>query len=147
MDGSDNHMHHLTKIIRSLLSDDLIEETLHTLRLLLPSSDRCTCEWFKKKQKGLGLDSKAGSYPALNASARQIDKFHYWRDRLVVLKQAFDESEPNTIASWWYDDRKKVQWYTFWLAALVLLLTVVFGLIQSVSGIVQAWAAVKGLHK
>ena len=65
----------------------------------------------------------------------------------MVLKQAFDDSEPDTIASWWYDDRKKVQWYTFWVAALVLLLTVVFGLIQSVSGVVQAWAAVKALHK
>ena len=116
------------------------------MALLIPSNDANSRKWFKKRRKGLALDSRAGSFPALNASARQIENFQYWRDRLIILKQAFDDSEPNTISSWWYDDRKKVQWYTFWVAALVLLLTVVFGLIQSVSGVVQAWAAVKALH-
>ena len=47
--------------------------------------------------------------------------------------------------SWWYDDRKKVQWYTFWVAFLVLVLTVFFGIIQSAAAIVQAWAQVKAL--
>ena len=136
----------LIKATRTLLKDDLIDETLRTLSLLIPSNNSQSRKWFKRRQKRWSLDSKAGSYTALSASARQIEKFHYWRDRLVVLKQAFDESEPNTIASWWYDDRKKVQWYTFWVAALVLLLTIVFGLIQSISGVVQAWAAVRALH-
>ncbi|KAL8736847.1 MAG: hypothetical protein Q9181_002262, partial [Wetmoreana brouardii] len=131
---------------RTLLKDDLIDETLRTLGLLIPSNDARSRKWFAKKQRILSLDSKTGSYGPLNASARQIEKFHYWRDRLVVLKQTFDDSEPNTIASWWYDDRKMVQWYTFWVAALVLLLTIVFGLIQSVSGVVQAWAAVKAVN-
>ena len=63
-----------------------------------------------------------------------------------MLKQTFDESEPQTIRSWWYDDRKKVQWYTFWVAVLVLVLTIVFGFIQSISGIIQAWAAVKSIR-
>lgn len=67
-------------------------------------------------------------------------------DRVSILKQAFDDSEPKSISQWWYDDRKRVQWYTFWIAALVLLLTVIFGLVQSVASVVQAWASVKGLH-
>jgi hypothetical protein len=44
-----------------------------------------------------------------------------------------------------FRSRKRVQWYTFWVAVLVLLLTIVFGLIQSVSSVVQAWASVKAL--
>ena len=131
---------------RTLLNDDLIDETLHTLALLIPTNDSSSRKWFKRKQKTLCLDGQAGSYGSLNASARQIDKFHYWRDRLVVLKQAFDDSEPKTIASWWHDDRKKVQWYTFWVAALILLLTIVFGLVQSITGVVQACAAVRALR-
>ena len=128
-----------------MLNDHLIDETLRTIALLLPANDAGSRNWFKNKRKGLSLDSKAGSYNAPNASERQIERFQYWRDRLVILKQAFDDSEPSGIASWWYDDRKKVQWYTFWVAAAVLLLTVVFGLLQSISGIVQAWAAVRAL--
>ena len=65
----------------------------------------------------------------------------------MVLKQTFDDSEPHKLSHWWYDDRKKVQWYTFWIAALVLVLTIVFGLIQSIAGVVQAWASVKALNR
>ena len=136
----------MLNIDSTILRSDLIEETILTLRLLIPSNDPRSRRWFKKKQKKQGLDRKAGSYSSLSTSARQIDKFHYWRDRLVVLKQTFDESEPQTMASWWYDDRKRVQWYTFWVAVLVLVLTIAFGLIQSIAGIVQAWASVKSIQ-
>ncbi|KAK0511994.1 hypothetical protein JMJ35_005122 [Cladonia borealis] len=130
---------------RSIFPDGLIEETICTMGLLIPSADKTSRNWFHKKQKELGLDPKAGTYGPLNAAKRQIEHFKYWRDRLTVLKQTFDESEPKTISLWWYDDRKKVQWYTFWIAALVLLLTILFGLTQSVAGVVQAWAAVRSL--
>ena len=130
----------------TILRDDLIDETLLTLRLLIPCNDARSRCWFRRKLRQLGLDRQAGSYGSLNTSSRRIERFHYWRDRLVILKQSFDESEPQTMASWWYDDRKKVQWYTFWIAVLILGLTVAFGLIQSIAGIVQAWASVKSLQ-
>ena len=136
-------LHKLSKT--SIIPDDLIDETLLTLALLLPSSDAKVQTWLRKKQKELCLDPNAGTYGPLNSAARQIENFHYWRDRLVILKQAFDESEPRSISIWWHDDRKKVQWYTFWVAALVLVLTIVFGIITSVSGVVQAWASVRAM--
>lgn len=72
---------------------------------------------------------------------RQIENFVFWHDRLVILKGFFDEAEPSTLSEWWYDRRKKVQWYTFWVAAVVLILTVFFGLVQSVEGGMQVWKA------
>ena len=129
-----------------MLNKDLIHETIRTFRLLLPSNDVTSRRWFHKKRREVGLDPAAGSYMILNATERQTQSFHFWRDRLIVLKQAFDDSEPHTLSMWWRDDRKKVQWYTFWVAALVLLLTIVFGLTQSISGIVQAWAAVRAIQ-
>lgn len=132
-------------LLSPIFKDDLIDETTRTLGLLLPTTDPRSRKWFSKKQKEFDLDPKAGSYGPLKAPARQIDNFHYWRDRLIILKQTFDDSEPRTVSLWWHDDRKKVQWYTFWIAALVLLLTIVFGLIQSISGIVQAWVAVRSM--
>lgn len=77
----------------------------------------------------------------LKKSERQIEKFVYWHDRLVILKQVFDEAEPSTIKQWWNDRRKKVQWYTFWVAALVLALTIFFGLIQCIEGAMQVYKA------
>lgn len=77
----------------------------------------------------------------LPASERQIDHFHFWRDRLVILKQAYDEATPRALPQWWYDRRNGPQWYTFWTAIVVLVLTVFFGLIQSIEGAIQVYKA------
>ncbi len=62
-----------------------------------------------------------------------------------MLKQTFDEAQPRNIRQWWYDSRKGVQWYTFWVAVLVLLLTVVFGLLQCVLSALQVYASFRAL--
>lgn len=62
----------------------------------------------------------------------------------MMLKQAFDETQPKTMRQWWYDSRNGVQWYTFWVAMLVLVLTVVFGLVQSIEGALQVYAHIQG---
>jgi hypothetical protein len=64
-----------------------------------------------------------------------------WHDRIGILKQAFDEAEPSTIAQWWFDRRRRVKWYTFWVAALVLALTIFFGAIQCIEGGLQVYKA------
>ncbi len=38
----------------------------------------------------------------------------------MVLKQVYDESTPKTLSQWWHDRRNGVQWYTFWVAIVVL---------------------------
>lgn len=58
-----------------------------------------------------------------------------------MIQKAHDESEPKALPQWWNGRRKKVQWYTFWAAILILVLTIVFGMIQSVNGIMQVYAA------
>jgi hypothetical protein len=83
-------------ILNSGLLSKLIDETLQTLALLLPSTDRRSSKWFQEKQKRLKLDSQAGRYGHLNSVGRQINNCRYWRDRLVIFKQAFDDTEPRT---------------------------------------------------
>lgn len=126
-----------------------MEETIRTLALLLPEHDRDVEEWFHthelkiEKRGRLPLDSSARECGQLKAEVRQIDNFQYWHDRLVILKQVFDQAEPKNIKQWWRDRRRHVQWYTFWIAALVLALTIVFGLIQCIEGALQVWLAFK----
>jgi hypothetical protein len=78
---------------------------------------------------------------SLTMKDRDIGNFKYWHDRLVILKEGFDSTEPRPVGQWWFDKRKRVQWYTFWIAATVLVLTVFFGLVQSIEGGIQAYAA------
>jgi len=112
---------------------------LNTLALLLPEYDQETSHWFQKKQAELGLDPKAVRCGQLKTEDRQIDRFKFWHDRLIVIKQFFDELEPRTIKQWWFDDRKRVQW--FWVAIVVVVCTILFGFIQCIEGGWQIYKA------
>ncbi|KAF2969455.1 hypothetical protein GQX73_g4119 [Xylaria multiplex] len=127
---------------QSLLPANLASETLQTLALLFPSTDFETRKWILKVPS---IDPRVSRCGRLKTDLRQIEKFLIWRDRLVMLKQVYDEAQPKTLRQWWHDRRNGVQWYTFWVAVLVLILTVLFGLIQSIEGAIQAYASLKAM--
>ncbi|WQF85471.1 hypothetical protein CDEST_10485 [Colletotrichum destructivum] len=135
---TDNLMDHLLLIhddatlvddvYSSLLPRHLIEETLQTLSLLFPQAAfastrrnrRSERKWFKKLcqqhilRSGCQVDQRVVRCGTLQAEGRQIENFTVWRDRLIVLKQAYDETTPSTLSQWWYDRRNGPQWFTFW---------------------------------
>ncbi len=129
----------------TLLPKVLVDETIRSISLLIPPVLGEPNPWFQQQRKKNAIDAQAGVCDRLNSSERQIEKFAYWRDRLVLLKRTFDDAEPRNISQLWWDDRKKTQWFTFWVAVLVFIMTVFFGVVQSVAGIVQAWASVQSL--
>ncbi|KAL8715187.1 MAG: hypothetical protein Q9220_001145 [cf. Caloplaca sp. 1 TL-2023] len=126
-------------------SQQLMSETIRTIALLVPPSLGEASPWFRREQRRHQLDAQAGRCDRLNSSDRQIDNFYFWRERLVLLKRTYDEAEPNSLSQLWWDDRRKTQWFTFWVAVLVFIMTVFFGILQSAASIVQAWASVKAL--
>jgi hypothetical protein len=97
--------------------------------------------WFKKLSSHVKIDPRLIKCGHLRADDRQIENFTFWHDRLVILKQVFDEARPRTLSQWWFDRRNGVQWYTFWVAILVLTLTIFFGFAQCVEGALQAYKA------
>ncbi|KAK3934495.1 hypothetical protein QBC46DRAFT_427126 [Diplogelasinospora grovesii] len=121
----------------------LIDETIRTLSLLFPRDDGPTRRWYRNvctEHKGRH-DPHLATTGILDAESRDFDNFPYWHDRLVVLKSVYDEARPANLRQWWYDDRNPVEWYTFWTAVMVLILTMLFGLIQCVEGGLQVWKA------
>jgi hypothetical protein len=124
-----------------MFPEGFIDEILRTLALLLPRSDAETRKWYRNLSNKLCLDPRATQCDSLRLIDRHIDRFHFWRDRLVVLKEMFDEAEPRTLRQWWSDRRNGVQWYTFWIAGIVLVLTFVFGLIQCIEAGLQVYLA------
>ena len=125
----------------SLLPKGLIEETQRTIALLFPQSDPAVRTWYRQLPTPWSLDGRLILCGHLKTDDRQIEKFFHWHDRLVVLKQAFDEATPRNLSQWWYDRRNGVQWWTFWVAILVLAMTLLFGFIQCATGIMQVYAA------
>lgn len=118
-----------------------VDETLRTLSLLLPQYDATSSKWLISQQRILGLDHRIIEAGQLKANERQIEKFIFWHDRIGILKQVFDEAEPSTISQWWFDKRRRVQWYTFWTAVIVVMLTLLFGVVQCVEGGLQVYKA------
>ncbi|KAF1963554.1 hypothetical protein CC80DRAFT_587938 [Byssothecium circinans] len=125
----------------SLFPEGFVDETLRTLKLLFPKGHKDTEKWYCKLAVVEELDHKVPKCGYLRADDRKIEHFKYWHDRLVILKQVFDESRPSTLSQWWKDRRNGVQWYTFWVAILVLILTIFFGLVQSIEGALQVYKA------
>ncbi|KAH8598536.1 hypothetical protein B0O99DRAFT_44298 [Bisporella sp. PMI_857] len=125
----------------TLFPAGLIDETLRTLALLFPGTDKGCKKWFMKLSRSQNLDPKAIKCGRLRVDDRRIENFQFWHDRLVTLKQLFDEAEPETLTQWWCDRRKRVQWYTFWIAAMVLALTIFFGVVQCIEGALQVHKA------
>ena len=131
-----------------ILPPELLHETLQTLALLLPRAKGECKSWFENIQRRYdnAIDPKAADL-ALGNGGRAHATYTYWYDRLCIIQRAYDESEPKSLSQWWNDRRKKMQWYTFLIAILVLILTIVFGMIQSVTGIMQVYAAYHPVQK
>ncbi|KAH3954852.1 hypothetical protein HBI81_077310 [Parastagonospora nodorum] len=119
----------------------LIAETIRTLALIFPRHDKQTKRMLQVVCPSELVDRRLQRLQKLHLDDRQIETFKFWRDRLIILKQAFDDSRPAKLSQWWYDRRDGHVWYTFWVAVLVLLLTVFFGIIQSIEGALQVYKA------
>lgn len=126
----------------TVFPEGFIEETLQTLYLLLPYQHAETRRWYQKEAKDRGLDRSA-CIRRWRMSARygKMEDFKFWRERLTLLKEAYDQSEPDTVSRFWLDKRSPVQWAKFWVAVLVLVLTIFFGLVQSIKGALQVYKA------
>lgn len=124
-----------------LFPPGLIDETLRTLALLFSKSDKQTRKWLQALPPSPRVDRHLMYCEKLRLDDRQIETFRFWHDRLIILKQAFDESRPAKLSQWWYDRRDGYLWYTFWVAVFVLCWTIFFGLVQSIEGALQVYKA------
>lgn len=117
-----------------------LQETAQTLALLFPPSHIDCRRWVCKAQRLENLDLEAALFPP---APRDIGNYRFWGRKLRALREEYDSTEPTTIKQWIFDRRKPNQRYTFWIAVMALTLAVIFGLIQSVTGIIQAVATVR----
>jgi hypothetical protein len=108
--------------------------------LLFPATDE-TRLWFKKVALAEKLDGKVFTCGRLRAEDRQINEFRFWRDRLMILKQIFDEKEPSSWSQWLHDRRRGLHRYPFLLAAAALIFAILVGIIQCIEGAIQVYKA------
>ena len=124
--------------LRDVFPDNFLEETRLSLSLMLPVADKASVKWFNSEQRRLGLDATAGKCRHLRTTQRTIQHFDFWRDRLIIMKEVFDARQPSGLLQFWRDDRNVVQWWTFWIAIVVFLLTLV-GVLEGALQVYKAY--------
>jgi hypothetical protein len=112
----------------------LADETKATLNLIIPHSMTKCNHWLQTEVSRLGLDA---NIVYRQTAERSHGAFTFWQERLLSLSDSFDNAKPSSPVQWWYDRRDMGQWWGFWLLVAGVFLTVVFGLVQSVTGILQ----------
>ncbi|KAF2259627.1 hypothetical protein CC78DRAFT_475120, partial [Lojkania enalia] len=141
--------HHVTflkwQIKSPIFPSEFIKETLQTLALLFPRYGRNTQKWlhseFSSTHGLIYIDCGLLNCDSVMPNDRAVEKFKFWRDELLTMNEKFDEPRPISVLQLWHDRRKKLQWFAFWIAVLVLVLTIFFGLVQSIEGTLQVYKA------
>lgn len=116
------------------ISPEFIEETIATLNLLIPHDNPTCNSWIREEIDRYELDPEL-VYRA--TASRNKGDFIFWQERLSALSEHFDRTKPSSLVQWWHDRRDMGQWWNYWLVVVGISLTVIFGLIQSVTGIIQ----------
>ncbi|KAN0114719.1 hypothetical protein V8E51_004263 [Hyaloscypha variabilis] len=107
---------------------------------LLPAL--CGSNWESNDQakhvyKSLGADDPSPLLPST--------QFPFLGQRLLDLQMYVKRHKPHDFRSLWHDKRDSLSWWTFWavviLSGVTLLLTVVFGFLQTILGGYQVYYA------
>ncbi|KAL9620115.1 MAG: hypothetical protein Q9160_005321 [Pyrenula sp. 1 TL-2023] len=106
---------------------EVLKETVRTLDLLFPIDP--STNHFLNQQKQTSLYS-FGPHDSDASPPTDLTEFNYWRRKLTILYGVF-KRQSTSAYQMWHDRRNPLQWYTFWLAAIIAVLTVVFGIISS----------------
>ncbi|KAK8112657.1 hypothetical protein PG984_013183 [Apiospora sp. TS-2023a] len=121
----------------SVFPKGLLQETITTLNLLFP-------HWDPNTQNFLSTQNQTFHAIPPFAGPRRLDlnEFDYWRDQLTELYERVYLAPADSWRQLWADRRNPHQWWTFWVAVVVLVLSV----ISCAASVIQAWASMKALN-
>lgn len=123
----------------------LVEETIKSLCLMCPGEDIQVNKWLQKERPACrdkpeldaGLCSLHESRYKLGIAGRRVELFDFWRDRIFLIKEVFDERKPRKFIHFWRDYRRPTEWWAFWIALTAFVLS----LVACIEGAMQVYKA------
>lgn len=115
-----NHLQHT-----AIYPPEFLYETLQTLDLLFRLGDRKSRAFLEERNQPFFR-----YYSARRSRALSLTDFNYWRENLVNLYDVFN-APPAGFHQMWHDRRNPMQWWTFWLAAFLVVSSIAFGIIST----------------
>ena len=117
---------------------NVLKETLMSLDLLFPSWDSSTVDLLARERQ---IFHEQGPFEATKTLA--LADFDHWRDRLLELHEEIFQSPPVSWAQLWRDRRNPQQFWTFWVAMMILVLTA----LSTIATMIQAWASLVSVNR
>jgi len=130
---------------KDIYPENLLQETEETLALLFPTADP-DAKGPKRTRRIRDKDNVDIEAQFQVPTYYNLDHYKTWKERLMIVQHTYNNSKPRGPRQWWYDRRDPVTRATFWVAVVVFLLTLVFGIISSVTGILQVVLGFRQLH-
>jgi hypothetical protein len=96
--------------------------------LLFPTWDKDTKNFLRRENQNFH-----NIQPYTTSRPLNLQQFNHWRDRLLDVYEQVYLAPPVSVAQLWHDRRNPQQWWTFWIALFIALLTV----ISMTTGIMQ----------
>ncbi|KAI0444255.1 hypothetical protein F4803DRAFT_511949 [Xylaria telfairii] len=141
IEGSSVYIFHNTSVLKRMnkaqsfpLPGDYVNETLATIDLLIPITNPSCNIWLSREISLANIDHDISFR---NTPVANISKYKYWQERLKIMNETFERARPRNLSQWVYDTRDMERWWGFWLVVIGIALTVFFGLVQSITGILQ----------
>jgi hypothetical protein len=123
---------------RALYPEGVLEETEETIELLFPTANRKGSKRTRRLRDRDKVDIEAARKLPPTTT---ISHYKHWGERLAIVQQAYDTAKPRHPKQWLFDRRNRVEWATLLVAVIVFAMTLVFGAISSVTGIMQVYAS------
>lgn len=106
----------------------LINETMQSLLLMCPGDDKRVKSWLARERTNLGLDEnicRLSSSHRLSSADRRLGHFDFWRDRLITIKDTYENHQSNNIMCLMRDYRRQMPFWAFWVALMAFVLSLI----------------------
>ncbi|KAI1410523.1 hypothetical protein F5Y13DRAFT_181228 [Hypoxylon sp. FL1857] len=131
------HIRGSPALAKGFFTNEFISETINSILLFFPVDRHDYRAWLR------GNDGLTDWQQALvkdyseQPSSREVADYPTWGHRLTRVIETSNNEGAWSFRRWWYDTRNESLWWTRWSLITALFLALVFGLIQSITGIIQ----------
>ncbi|KAG5751841.1 hypothetical protein H9Q70_005531 [Fusarium xylarioides] len=132
-----------TPVTSRLLSQDFITETMSSVLLFFPNDQGYPYESFDYTERFIPQGEPEACLGRLfkDSSEVQVSRLSHdypvWHQRLAYILEVSKNPTDWSLKRLWYDDREESLWWAKWALITAVFLAIIFGLIQSITGIIQ----------
>ncbi|OTA95745.1 hypothetical protein M434DRAFT_28649 [Hypoxylon sp. CO27-5] len=131
------HIQGSPALAKGFLTNQFISETIKSILLFFPKDRYDYRAWLRGNGRLEEWQQTLVKDYCEQPSSREVADYPTWGHRLTHVLETSNSEGSWNLSRLWYDTRNESLWWTRWSLITAVFLTLVFGLIQSITGIIQ----------